>query len=58
MNIINKFKINYNQKLFDDFVLNNKLEEALSLLKETKVKNQEIFFHLLMHLLINTEIIR
>ena len=49
MNIINKFKINYNQKLFDDFVTNNKLEEALSLLKETKAKNQEIFFHLLMH---------
>lgn len=49
MNIINKFKINYNQKLFDDFVLNNKSEEARSLLKETKVKNQEIYFHLLMH---------
>ena len=49
MNIINKFKINYNLKLFDDFVTNNKGEEALFLLKETKVKNQEIFFHLLMH---------
>ena len=49
MNIINKFKINYNQKLFDDFITNNRLDEALSLLKETKFKNQEIYFHLLMH---------
>ena len=51
MKIINKFKINYNQKLFDDFVKNNKSEEALFLLKETKVKNKETFFHLLMHLI-------
>jgi len=49
MNIINKFKINYNLKLFDDFVTNHKSHDALSLLKETKVKNEEIFFHLLTH---------
>jgi len=49
MNIINKFKINYTQKLFDDYVTNNKLHEALSLLKETKVKNKDIFFHLLVN---------
>ena len=49
MNIINKFKINYNLKLFDDFVANHKSHDALSLLKETKVKNEEIFFHLLTH---------
>jgi len=49
MNIINKFKINYNQKLFDDLITNNRSEEALSLLKETKFKNQEIYFHLLIH---------
>ena len=49
MNIIHKFKINYNQKLFEDLVTSNKPQEALSLLKETKDKNTEIFFHLLTH---------
>ena len=49
MNIINKFKINYNQKLFDDLLINNKQEEARSMLKEIKVKNKELFFHLLKH---------
>jgi len=47
MNIINKFKINYNQKLFDDLLINNKQEEARLMLKEIKVKNKELFFHLL-----------
>ena len=47
MNIINKFKINYNQKLFDDYLINNKKEEARLLLKESKAKNKEQFFHLL-----------
>ena len=49
MNILNKFKINYNQKLFDDFLINNNQEEARLLLKEIKVKNKELFFHLLTH---------
>ena len=49
MNIFNKFKVNYNLKLLDDFVLNNNKEEIFSLLKETKNKNKELFFQLLNH---------
>ena len=49
MNIFNKFKVNYNLKLLDDFVLNNKKEEIFSLLKKTKNKNGELFFQLLNH---------
>ena len=49
MNIFNKFKVNYNLKLLDDFVLNNNKEDIFSLLKETKNKNKELFFQLLNH---------
>ena len=49
MNIFNKFKVNYNLKLLDDFVLNNNKDEIFSLLKETKNKNAELFFQLLNH---------
>ena len=49
MNIFNKFKVNYNLKLLDDFVLNNNKDQIFSLLKETKNKNGELFFQLLNH---------
>ena len=42
MNIFNKFKINYNQKLFDDFLINNNQEGARSLLKEIKFFSNKI----------------
>ena len=53
MNIFNKFKVNYNLKLLDDFVLNNNKDEIFSLLKETKNKNAELFFQLLNHFINN-----
>ena len=53
MNIFNKFKVNYNLKLLDDLVSNNKKEEIFSLLKENKIKNKEIFFQLLKHFIDN-----
>ena len=53
MNIFNKVKVNYNLKLLDDFVLNNNKEEIFSLLKETKIKNKELFFQLLNHFINN-----
>ena len=53
MNIFNKFKVNYNLKLLDDFVLNNNKDEIFSLLKETKNKNGELFFQLLNHFINN-----
>ena len=53
MNIFNKVKVNYNLKLLDDFVLNNNKEEIFSLLKETKIKNKELFFLLLNHFINN-----
>ena len=53
MNIFNKFKVNYNLKLLDDFILNNKKEEIFSLLKENKIKNKELFFQLLNHFIDN-----
>ena len=53
MNIFNKFKVNYNLKLLDDFVSNNKKEEIFLFLKETKNKNKELFFQLLNHFIKN-----
>ena len=53
MNIFNKFKVNYNFKLLDDFVLNNNKEEIFSLLNETKNKNKDLFFQLLNHFINN-----
>ena len=53
MNIFNKVKVNYNLKLLDDFVSNNNKEEIFSLLKETKIKNKELFFQLLIHFINN-----
>ena len=47
MNIINKFKVNYNLKLLDDFVINNNSSEVLSLFHKTKNKNHELFFQLM-----------
>jgi hypothetical protein len=50
MSIINKIKLNYNLKLLDDLINNQKDKEILALLRETKEKNKDIFFHLLKHL--------
>lgn len=47
MNIINKFKFNYNLKLLDDFILNDNSIEVLSLFQKTKNKNPELFFQLM-----------
>ena len=45
MNIFNKFKVNYNLKLLDDLVSNNKKEEIFSLLKENKKKIKKFSFN-------------
>ena len=50
MSIINKIKLNYNLKLLDDLIVNQKNEAILVLLRDTKKKNKDIFFHLLKHL--------
>ena len=50
MSIINKIKLNYNLKLLDDLIINQKDKEIIELLRETKEKNKDIFFHLLKHL--------
>ncbi len=50
MSIINKIKLNYNLKLLDDLIINQKDKEILELLRGTKEKNKDIFFHLLKHL--------
>ncbi len=50
MSIFNKFKLNYNLKLLDDLINNQKDKEILSLLREIKQKNKDIYFHLLRHL--------
>jgi len=47
MNIINKFKVNYNLKLLDDFIVNNNNTEVLSLFLKNKNKNPENFFQLM-----------
>ena len=50
MSIINKIKLNYNIKLLNDLIINQKDKEIIELLRETKEKNKDIFFHLLKHL--------
>ena len=50
MSIINKIKLNYNLKLLDDLINNKKNKDIILLLRETKEKNADIFFHLLKHL--------
>ena len=50
MSIINKIKLNYNLKLLDDLIVNQKDKSILELLCDTKEKNKDIFFHLLKHL--------
>ena len=47
MSFFNKIKLNYNIKLMDDFVLNKKQSELFVLIKNSKKKDKEIFFHLL-----------
>ena len=47
MSFFNKIKFNYNIKLMDDFVLNKKQSELYALIKNSKTKDKEIFFHLL-----------
>ena len=47
MSFFNKIKVNYNIKLMDDFVLNKKQSELFALIKNSKTKDKEIFFHLL-----------
>ena len=47
MSFFNKIKFNYNIKLMDDFVLNKKQSELFALIKNSKTKDKEIFFHLL-----------
>lgn len=51
MGIINKFKVNYNIKLLDDLVLNNKKSEILSFLKKIKAKDSEMYFLTFLHFL-------
>ena len=50
MSIFNKIKLNYNLKLLDDLISNQKNKEILALLRDAKAKNKDIFFHLLRHL--------
>ena len=50
MFIFNKIKLNYNLKLLDDLINNQKNKDIILLLRETKKKNKDIFFHLLKHL--------
>ena len=47
MSFFNKIKVNYNLKLMDDYVLNKKQPELFALIKKSKIKDKEIFFHLL-----------
>lgn len=49
MSFFNKIKVNYNIKLMDDYVLNKKKLELFNLIKNSKMKDKEIFFHLLNH---------
>ena len=43
MSIINKIKLNYNLKLLDDLIVNQKNEAILVLLRDTKKKKQRYF---------------
>ena len=47
MSFFNKIKVNYNIKLMDDFVLNKKQSELFALIKNSKIKDKELFFQLL-----------
>ena len=47
MSFFNKIKVNYKIKLLDDYVLNKKQSEIFALIKNSKIKDTEIFFHLL-----------
>ncbi len=44
MNLLNKIKLNYNLKLFHDYVSNGKFDEAYRLIEEIKKKDDIIFF--------------
>ncbi len=50
MSIINKIKLNYNLKLLDELINKQQDEDIISLLRETKQKNKDTFFHLLKYL--------
>ncbi len=50
MSIINKIKLNYNIKLLEDLISNQKNEDIISLLVKTKKNNPNIYFNLLVHL--------
>lgn len=47
MGLLNKIKLNYNLKLFQDFIKDQKFEEAYTLLQEIKKKDEINFFLLL-----------
>ena len=47
MSFFNKIKVNYNIKLMDDLIINKKQSELFVLIKNSKIKDKEIFFHLL-----------
>ena len=44
MSIINKIKLNYNLKLLDDLIVNQKNEAILVLLRDTKKKTKIFSF--------------
>ena len=47
MSLLNKIKLNYNLKLFQDYIKDQKFEEAYSLIKDVKKKDETNFFLLL-----------
>lgn len=47
MSLLNKIKLNYNLKLFQDYIKDQKFEEAFSLIQDVKKKNEINFFLLL-----------
>ena len=47
MGLLNKIKLNYNLKLFQDFIKDQKFDEAYTLLQEIKKKDEINFFLLL-----------
>ncbi len=47
MSLLNKIKLNYNLKLFQDYIKDQKFEEAYSLIQDVKKKDETNFFLLL-----------
>ena len=45
MSLLNKIKLNYNLKLFQEYIKDKKFEEAYTLIQDVKKKDEINFFY-------------